>query len=495
MNRKESNGMFGPANLLPDQEEVDVFISYSEGDENYVEEIVYAIEELNRCLGLGITYYTDVNSVHTSSSCSGLCAKIAHLIESCKVYIHVGNQHANNDSYAFRKAHHAVDVSDRNRNEEQPPKALLTLLDGDPQSVLPSAFMFLLSNINHRQKSCGVCPVLVKDITRRLGYELPVNPKNRYTVFVSYSHMDQSCVKRLSKSFDEYIVEYFMYENDISGGENYMEEISSAIDVCQVFLFAGSAASYASKYTLKELYYAVQKKNLSDIYVCDIDGSGTPLPPAVSLLLSGKTPIPFNSVVHSIKPHLPSSSMAYKYGSVYDFGKAKGIVFLSGGGPGDLGRAIGVEEKSLPWCLDSTLFDSVDFSAYPYYDDDLDGYDKRRAFRCMPMYHETYPAAGYCAKLEDKWYLPKLTELIAYCDYFDKINNILLEKGYEPLKLDQMYWSVTEKEDVDGTYPFDPHYAYGCIFRRDAWGGVKYEIKRCLKTEKGLVRPFLFFGL
>ena len=493
MNGIEPERYLMPANLLPDQTDVDVFISYSEGDESYVAEIAFAIKELNRCLGLGITYCSDVNNFHSSSSCSGLCGKIAHLIESCKVYIHIGSQHADNDSYAFRKVHYAVDVSDKNRNENLQPKALLTLLDGQAEAVLPSPLMFLLSNINHRQKSHGVFPVLVKDITRRLGFEISVNPKDRYTVFVSYSHVDQKSVSRLSTEFDKHIIEYFMYENDISGGENYLEEISSAIDVCDVFVFAGSSASYASKYTLKELYYAVQKKDLKDIYVYDIDGSKTPMPPAVALLLPGKSALTSKSIVHAIKPSLPPATTSYYYGHVYQFGKAMGVVYH--GDKGDMGRVIGVEDKFLPWCLGSSLFTSVSFEDYSFFDDDLDGFDKRRAFRKMPIYQKAYPAVGYCAELEDKWYLPKLTELMCYCDYFDDINNILSANGYQPLKLDHMYWSVTEDADIDEQFVKDPLYAFGCVYRRDSRGKVYCEVKRCLKTEKGLVRPFLYFGL
>ena len=500
MNRKESNGMFGPANLLPDQEEVDVFISYSEGDEQYVEDIVSAVDELNRLFNLGITYYTDINNPHSSSTCDGMCAKIAHLIEACKVYVHIGNYHANNDSYAFRKVHHAVDVSDRNRSEKQPSKALLTLIDGEPQFVLPSPLMFLLSNINHRQKSQGVFPVLIKDITRRLGFENTVRPTDEYAVFVSYSHKDQKDVKALAELLDQDIIEYFIYESDISGGENYLEEISNAIDACKVFVLAGSTASYSSKYTLKELYYAVRKKSLDDIHVCDIDGSATPFPDTISNLLPGKSPVYKGwDIIKAIKssPSFQSSvKPVYVYGSIYDFGKAKGLVFSeTGGGPGNVGNAIGVDEKELPWSVDSELYDSVDFSGYASADYDLDGFDKRRAFRRMPIYHEAYPAAGYCAKLEDKWYLPKLDQLTCLCSHFDEINEILISHGYEPLKLDRMYWSVTEDPDNPDYGTKDPRYAFGCVYKRGNSGQIYYEVKQCLKTEKGLVRPFLFFGL
>ena len=204
-----------------------------------------------------------------------------------------------------------------------------------------------------------------------------------------------------------------------------------------------------------------------------------------------------SEIPNAVKSSIRSTPKPYAYASIYDYGLSKGVVYLeSAGGPHDVGRAVCVEEKELPWSVDSHLYKSVDFSGYPECDNDLDGYDKRRAFRRMPVYHRAYPAAGYCAQLEDKWYFPKLEELVTFCPYFKDVNNALISNHYEPFKLNQMYWSVTEDPD-DAVYGAkDPRYAFGCIFREHPVTKEIYcEVKQCLKTEKGLVRPFLFFGL
>lgn len=408
------------------------------------------------------------------------CGIVAELIEKCELFIYVGCEHAYNSDYAFRKVHHAVDVIE-NVDKLKRNKSVLTLLDGEPQKTLPPSLMFLLSNVNHRQKSQGVFPTLLKDITRQLGLEAKANAGVKYDVFISYSHKDAESADRLALYLDEYTVNAFMYESDISGGENYLDEISRAIDSCSAFIFIGSPDSYHSKYTIKELHYAINTKGEDRVII--YEPNKAIMPQDIALLTTGAAlakSLP--DIFKQLKRLMTTGPrVCYNPGDIYRFGNAEGLVFL-----GDtLGRAVCVDEHELQWCVESKLYDSQNLELD---EEDLDGYIHRRPFKKYPVYARTFPAAGACAMMASHWFLPGILELEAYAEYWDMINDVLMRNGHSPLEVNEFYWSATEMADASA-------FAWGCVFKKTSSGRIVAERECRKKTEKGHVRMMLFFGL
>ena len=108
----------------------------------------------------------------------------------------------------------------------------------------------------------------------------------KYDIFISYSHVDSSAALALFNDLSvNFGLECFIYENNIFGGENYLREISDAILSSKVFIFVGSADSYVSKYTIKELHFAIETKSPDEVIV--YQKAGDVVPPDVSLLIKG----------------------------------------------------------------------------------------------------------------------------------------------------------------------------------------------------------------
>ena len=92
-----------------------------------------------------------------------------------------------------------------------------------------------------------------------------------YDVFISYSRKDSKMADEICSVLNKYDITYFIDRNGISGGFDFTEVIANAIEASKVFLFIGSANSYASKYAVNEVMYAYQKKPNNSIipYVID----------------------------------------------------------------------------------------------------------------------------------------------------------------------------------------------------------------------------------
>ncbi len=467
------------------EDAVNVFISYSQEDEDYASEIAYCLQEVNRCLNIDITYCTDVNSRHEAEEYCN-CNIVSKLIKSCNVFVYIGSEDAYASEYAFRKVHYAVDVAE-GLNKQERNKCVLTLLDGDPKQILPSSLMFLLSNVNHRQKANGVFPILIKDITRQLGLEYKATDSQiKYDVFISYSHRDVKFIDSLKYDFEYAAVRSFSYENDISGGENYLDEISHAIDVCEVFLFVGSKNSYNSKYTLKELFYALKTKGADQIIIVKSDSE--PIPPSIALLTTGVSQVG-NTQLYSVlyKYFRNAARPKYKVGEKYEFGNHEGVVFMGE----ESGLGLTAKEYECQWCKDSPLINNyplgLDVPEFPNEPGELDGefegFTNRRAFKRFPLAKLLFPAYGCCADMDSVWYLPNILEL----QYLYLGNDALVKAGVPSLEEDVFYWSSTE-------YEADPAYAWGCVFKRDSRGNLYSKTERRRKTEIGRVRGMLSFG-
>lgn len=105
----------------------------------------------------------------------------------------------------------------------------------------------------------------------------------QYDVFISYSRKDANIAEKICKALDREGITYFIDRKGIEGGAEFLSRITSAIDNSEVLLFMASKNAYSSKYSIKELNYAIHTQSAKVIpYIID----GSELPPALKLLLS-----------------------------------------------------------------------------------------------------------------------------------------------------------------------------------------------------------------
>lgn len=105
----------------------------------------------------------------------------------------------------------------------------------------------------------------------------------QYDVFISYSRKDANTAEKICKILDREGITYFIDRKGIEGGAEFLSRITSAIDNSEVLLFLASKNAYNSKYSIKELNYAIHAQSAKVIpYIID----GSDLPPALKLLLS-----------------------------------------------------------------------------------------------------------------------------------------------------------------------------------------------------------------
>ncbi len=95
-------------------------------------------------------------------------------------------------------------------------------------------------------------------------------------VFISYSRKDSVMAERFTKALDNVGISYFFDKEGISGGERFVNVIAKHILACKAFLFIGSANSYESKWTMKEITFAIQEKAPECILPVLIDDEPVP---------------------------------------------------------------------------------------------------------------------------------------------------------------------------------------------------------------------------
>ena len=83
----------------------------------------------------------------------------------------------------------------------------------------------------------------------------------RYDVFISYSRKDAEIADQICEALKENNITYFIDTEDISGGEEFSPVLAENIGRCMLFLFLGSKNSYESKWTPKELHFALNHKD------------------------------------------------------------------------------------------------------------------------------------------------------------------------------------------------------------------------------------------
>jgi hypothetical protein len=294
-------------------------------------------------------------------------------------------------------------------------------------------------------------------------------------------------VRKLADYLDYDAVSYFMYDNDISGGENYLEEISHAIDTCRAFIFVASVNSFNSKYALKELCYSINSRGGSSSHVVIYNPNSADVPQSVALATEGAHAASgLLDVYRALQSILQTSSQPiYTKGQVVRFGSLDGLVFSASG---QFGIAVGLEDYECQWSIDSPVYSGELLgNAYPlmpegYVDGDLDGFVDRRYFKRYPLPLQAYPAYGTCVKNGSLWYLPNIVQL--QCLRLSDLNSLLKKVGAREMELGKFYWSSTEWKD-------DSEYAFGCIFN-SAYSDGEIVIRK--KTDVGLVRPVVSFG-
>ena len=141
---------------------------------------------------------------------------------------------------------------------------------------------------------------------------------------------------------------------------------------------------------------------------------------------------------------------SYQIGEIINFGTEKGIVFYVDEG-GTTGKAVSFTEKlGLLWAQSGTTFNCAASSE----DDGEFNTDKIKQVGI-----EYHPAAKWCTDLGDGWYLPAVSEGIAFVTKASTLNPILTSNGGTEIKDSGIdwYWSSTEGED-------EPNYEVICFY-------------------------------
>lgn len=106
----------------------------------------------------------------------------------------------------------------------------------------------------------------------------------KHDVFISYSRKDTSVARLIYETLMENNVSCFMDTEDISGGQEFSDLLAEEIENSSIFLFLGSANSYAAKWTIKELHFAIDSKDKKAILPYCIDNA--PIPRDIRILIS-----------------------------------------------------------------------------------------------------------------------------------------------------------------------------------------------------------------
>lgn len=108
----------------------------------------------------------------------------------------------------------------------------------------------------------------------------------KYDVFISYSRKDTTIADKICQVFDNQdpAISYFIDRQGIEGSAEFPEILAKAIEDSSIVLFLGSANSYQSDYTKKEVSYTINKKGGTALFPLILDNS--PMPYSIELQLS-----------------------------------------------------------------------------------------------------------------------------------------------------------------------------------------------------------------
>lgn len=106
-----------------------------------------------------------------------------------------------------------------------------------------------------------------------------------YDVFISYSRKDSEVADRIAQAFETAGISYFIDRQGISGGVEFPKVLANAILESKIILFLASENSYNSKFTQREILFALDNKQKEDIIIPYIIDNST-LPKDLELILS-----------------------------------------------------------------------------------------------------------------------------------------------------------------------------------------------------------------
>ena len=321
-----------------------------------------------------------------------------------------------------------------------------------------------------------------------------------YDVFISYSRKDQEKAEALCTALVEAGISYWIDRN-IHGSANFLSQITAYIKSCKVVVFVASANSAKSKWTQKEILYALKCEKeivpyrIGDFQFEDNDEldfvftnvqwvesvsavveslkelgcvAASQMPPQPT---SQPTPQPTPKSKPILKPQptpTPIPTKTYKVGDYYDDGKKQGVVFEVTA-DGQHGKIVSLTElgKDIQWTTDANEQKRL-----------IGANNKRSGEKNMAKvqqidgWREKYPAFAWCADLGEGWYLPAYWELKKFtlnAAVRKAVNRTLATKGMELADKwnAHWYWSSTEGDNQFVTGEF-------C-----AWGVSMYEEESC----------------
>ena len=112
-----------------------------------------------------------------------------------------------------------------------------------------------------------------------------MSTRYKHDVFISYSRHDTEIADKICKAFDRAGVSYFIDRQGIGGGMEFPAILARAIRESKIFLFLASENSYKSKFTIREVTFAFNKKDENSLLPYIIDDST--LPEDLELVFSG----------------------------------------------------------------------------------------------------------------------------------------------------------------------------------------------------------------
>jgi len=275
-----------------------------------------------------------------------------------------------------------------------------------------------------------------------------------HDVFISYSRKDKEQAEALCKVLSAAGVKYWI-DLSIGGSTNFLTEITRRIKDCNVLIFIASANSAASKFTQKEILYAIKHNKTILPYKIgefqfedndELDFIFTnvqwveSLDAVVSALnnmgltnkTTGEVVVPKPQPKPQPKP--APTTKTYKVGDYYYDGIKRGVVFEVTP-DGKHGKIVSLEEAIKQWAIEAVYRDKTDATS-------MSGKANMQKIMAISGWREKYPAFAWCADLGEGWYLPARYELRAISKARDKINATLSANGCT--KLNILYWSSSD---------------------------------------------------
>lgn len=84
----------------------------------------------------------------------------------------------------------------------------------------------------------------------------------RYDIFISYSRRDYVIADKIVSALNAGGFTYYKDQQGIESGSDFLQSIINAIDRCKLFLCVLSENAYSSEFVIKELEYALQRKEI-----------------------------------------------------------------------------------------------------------------------------------------------------------------------------------------------------------------------------------------